>query len=118
VRPRAPSDIEPRFVFGACGKRGAAGGRLFCYAALRADPTRLCKYQREIADAISDPEIERITMTKAFRVAPPAHRGKACYQQLTDGRGALPDCREVESPLPGNLETGGNDRGNHYQDRQ
>jgi hypothetical protein len=22
VRPRALSDIEPRFVFGACGKRG------------------------------------------------------------------------------------------------
>ena len=34
------------------------------------DPTRLYKYQREIADAISDPEIERITMAKAARVAP------------------------------------------------
>jgi hypothetical protein len=43
------------------------------------DPTRLYKYQREIADAISDPEIERITMFKAARVAPPAHRGKPCY---------------------------------------
>jgi hypothetical protein len=49
VRARALSNIEPRLVCGACGKRGAAGRRLFCYAVV----------------------IERITMTKAARVAPP-----------------------------------------------
>jgi hypothetical protein len=38
------------------------------------DPTRLYKYQREIADAISDPEIERITMAKAARIAPRSSR--------------------------------------------
>jgi hypothetical protein len=42
------------------------------------DPTRLYKYQREIADAISDPDVERITMFKGPGCAP-AHHGKACY---------------------------------------
>jgi hypothetical protein len=36
---------------------------------LRAGSDPALKYQREIADAISDPEIERITMFKAARAA-------------------------------------------------
>jgi hypothetical protein len=76
------SDIEARFVCRACGKRGAAGRRR-----LSVDPTRLYKYQREIADAISDPEIERMTMFKAARVAPPLTTGSRAINNLLTGEG-------------------------------
>jgi hypothetical protein len=51
------------------------------------DPTRLCKYEREIADAISDPEIEKITMFKAARVAPPLTTGRRANNNLLTGEG-------------------------------
>jgi len=51
------------------------------------DPTRLYKYQREIADAISDPVIERITMAKAARVAPPLIPGRRAINNLLTGEG-------------------------------
>ena len=49
--------------------------------------TRLYKYQREIADAISDPVIERITMAKAARVAPPLIPGRRAINNLLTGEG-------------------------------
>jgi hypothetical protein len=82
------SNIEARSVCRACGKRDAAGGRLFCYRLSGLDPTWLYKYQREIADAISDPEIERITMFKAARVAPPLTTGRRAINNLLTARGA------------------------------
>ena len=45
------------------------------------------KYQREIADAISDPVIERITMAKAARVAPPLTAGRRAINNLLTGEG-------------------------------
>jgi hypothetical protein len=51
------------------------------------DPTRLYKYQREIADAISDPETERTTMVKAARVAPPLTAGRRAINNLLTGEG-------------------------------
>ena len=36
---------------------------------------------------------------------PPLTAGSRAINNLLTGEGALPDCREVESPLPGNLMT-------------
>ena len=44
--------------------------------------------QREIVDAISDPEIERITMFKAACVAPPLTAGSRAVNNLLTGEGS------------------------------
>jgi hypothetical protein len=73
VRPRALADIEPRSS--SAPAASAAPPVAVCSATrLSGLDTRLYKYQREIADAISDPEIERITMAKAARIVPRSSR--------------------------------------------
>ena len=61
-------------------------------------PTRLCPYQREIADANSDPEIERDVLTAVLTKTPNVRAGARWR------RTRLEPIRPVEFSLAGQIE--------------
>ena len=102
---------EPRFVCkaddGACGKRGAALRRSVL---LRGSPWIRPGFTNISARSPTRSAIPRSRGSRCSRrpaLRPPLTAGSRAINNLLTGEGALPDCREVESPLPGNLETGG-----------